>query len=76
VVILLTHHIYSIRTGEWNRSYGGGEGRYQWEGGDMGKGCKRVNLVQILFKLFQEWGEGIKENDGGGEFNYHIFDLL
>jgi hypothetical protein len=21
-------------------------------------------------------GEGIKENDGGGEFNYDIFDIL
>jgi hypothetical protein len=27
-----------------------------------------------LLKLFQEWGkEGIKENDGGDEFNYDIF---
>jgi hypothetical protein len=26
-----------------------------------------------MLKLFQEWGEGmIKENDGGGEFNYDI----
>jgi hypothetical protein len=25
-----------------------------------------------LLKLFQEWEEGIKENDGGGEFNYDI----
>jgi hypothetical protein len=26
-----------------------------------------------LLKLFQEWGEReIKENDGGGEFNYDI----
>jgi hypothetical protein len=27
-----------------------------------------------LLKLFQEWGRGIKENDGGGEFKYDIFD--
>jgi hypothetical protein len=28
-------------------------------------------------KLFQECGErGVKENDGGGEFNYDIFDTL
>jgi hypothetical protein len=28
-------------------------------------------------QLFQEWWEeGIKENDGGGEFKYDIFDLL
>jgi hypothetical protein len=26
-----------------------------------------------LLKLFQEWEEGgIKENEGGGEFNYNI----
>jgi hypothetical protein len=27
-------------------------------------------------KLFQERERGIKENDGGGEFNYDIFDTL
>jgi hypothetical protein len=28
-------------------------------------------------KLFQEWGEEeIKENGGGGEFTYEIFDIL
>jgi hypothetical protein len=26
-------------------------------------------------KLFQVWGKGEKENDGGGEFNYDIFDI-
>jgi hypothetical protein len=26
-----------------------------------------------LLKLFQEWGGGVKENDGGGEFNSDIF---
>jgi hypothetical protein len=29
-----------------------------------------------LLKLFQEWGSGIKENDGGVEFKYDIFDIL
>jgi hypothetical protein len=29
-----------------------------------------------LLKLFQEWGEEIKKNDGGDEFKYDIFDLL
>jgi hypothetical protein len=30
-----------------------------------------------LLKLFQEWGVGaLNENDGGGEFNYSIFDIL
>jgi hypothetical protein len=28
-------------------------------------------------KLIREWEEeGIKENDGGGEFKYDIFDIL
>jgi hypothetical protein len=28
-------------------------------------------------KLFQEWGEErIKENGGGGEFKYDIFDTM
>jgi hypothetical protein len=28
-------------------------------------------------KLFQEWEkEGMKENGGGGEFKYDIFDIL
>jgi hypothetical protein len=30
-----------------------------------------------LLKLFQEWGKReIKENGGGGEFKYDIFDTL
>jgi hypothetical protein len=30
-----------------------------------------------MLKLFQEWGEeGIKENDGGGEFKYDTFDIV
>jgi hypothetical protein len=29
-----------------------------------------------LLKLFQKWGvEGIKENGGGGEFEYDVFDI-
>jgi hypothetical protein len=27
-------------------------------------------------KLFLEWGGRIRENDGGGESNYNIFDIL
>jgi hypothetical protein len=26
-------------------------------------------------KLFQEWGKGKKENEGGGEFKYDKFDI-
>jgi hypothetical protein len=29
-----------------------------------------------LLKLFQESGEGIKENGGGGEFKYGTFVIL
>jgi hypothetical protein len=30
-----------------------------------------------LLKLSQKWGErGMKENDGGDEFKYDIFDIL
>jgi hypothetical protein len=27
-------------------------------------------------KVCKIWGRGIKENGGGGEFNYDIFDIL
>jgi hypothetical protein len=48
------------------------------EGEDVGKECRRVNMVQIScicvckWKLFQQWGREIKERDGGGEFRYDI----
>jgi hypothetical protein len=59
-------------------------GWYQWEGKDEGTGCRRVNIVQILCihvcngkrmrpaKYSSNVGEGVKENDGGGEFSYDI----
>jgi hypothetical protein len=32
-----------------------------------------MKMVKLdLLKLFQEWEGGIKENGGGGEFNYDI----
>jgi hypothetical protein len=32
---------------------------------------------RVLLKLFPErMGGGIKENDGGGELSYNIFDIL
>jgi hypothetical protein len=41
--------------------------------------CSRNNMNSCmkmekwdLTKLFQEWRRGIKENDGGSEFNYDI----
>jgi hypothetical protein len=54
----------------------------------VGKGCKTVNLVQILCTheckqkntpaetISQTGGEGIKDNGGGSEFKYDIFDIL
>jgi hypothetical protein len=54
---------------------------------DMGKGCGRVNMVQILCTHVCKWknetclnccrngGEGIKENNGGMNSN-NIFDIL
>jgi hypothetical protein len=34
--------------------------------------CMKMKKLDML-KLFQEWGEErIKENDGGGEYNYDI----
>jgi hypothetical protein len=47
------------------------------------KGCRRVNMVEYYVlmyengkmrptELFQEWGRGIEESDGGCEFKYDI----
>jgi hypothetical protein len=62
---------------------------YQWEGEDVKKVCREVNMVEILciplckckmipIKTTPEMGggRGIKDSDGGGEFNYDIFDIL
>jgi hypothetical protein len=74
------------RTGGQNKSCLGDW--YQWEGEDVGKGCKRRNMVQILCTHVFKWsmrpveimlGVGqrrIKENGGGGELNYDIFYFL
>jgi hypothetical protein len=52
---------------------------------EVGKGYGRVNVVQILCMLWKNdnvetvpgWEEGrIKENGGGSEFKYGIFDML
>jgi hypothetical protein len=33
--------------------------------------------VKIILKEQRFWGEGeIRENDGGGEFEYNIFDIF
>jgi hypothetical protein len=61
----------------------------RWEGEVMGKGGRKVNTVQkcvhmyvnakiILVQTIQRIGRGggTKENSGGGEFKYDIFDTL
>jgi hypothetical protein len=59
-----------------------------WVVGTLEKGCRRVNMVQILYTHVCKWknetcwnysrngGGGIKENDGRGELSYDIFDIL
>jgi hypothetical protein len=57
------------------------EGWHQWEGEDIRKGCGRVNMVEYCALMYENgkmrpvetvpgMGERIKENGGGGEFNY------
>jgi hypothetical protein len=55
---------------------------------DMGKGCKNLDMVQILCTRYingkmrpvettlEMQGGEIKENDRGGEFKYDIFDIF
>jgi hypothetical protein len=48
-------------------------------GEEVGKRCKRVNVVQNVHLNRNEKKipvERIKENDGRGEFKYDIFDIL
>jgi hypothetical protein len=70
--------------GRTGPAWGGGDTSGRREA--MGRECGRVNMVQILCTHVCKWknetccscsrkGE-IKENDGGGEFNYDIFDIL
>jgi hypothetical protein len=59
-------------------------GWYQWEGEDIRKGCRRVNVVEYYVLMHENGkmrpvetipgmgGGRIKENDGGGEFNYDL----
>jgi hypothetical protein len=56
-------------------------------GEDVGKGCVRVNIVQLLYTHVCKWKMipvetipgnevgGIKENVGRDEFKYDIFDV-
>jgi hypothetical protein len=59
-------------------------GWHQWEGENIRKGCRSVNMVEYYVLMYDNGklrpvetiqgmeGEGIKENDGGGEFKYDI----
>jgi hypothetical protein len=41
------------------------------------KGHLTLSCFKYLFKLLQEWwGNGVRENKQGSEFNYDIFDIL
>jgi hypothetical protein len=58
---------------------GGGGPTSSGRGEDIRKGYKRVNMVEILCTHVWKWknetgrqGGGIKENGGGGEFNYDM----
>jgi hypothetical protein len=76
------------RTEGRNGSYlGVGGGWYQWEQEKVGKGYRRVNMVQILCTHVCKWknqtcetisgmGRWIKENGVGYEFKYGIFGIL
>jgi hypothetical protein len=35
-----------------------------------------VNGKMVSAEIIPGIGEGLKENDGGGEFKYYIFDIL
>jgi hypothetical protein len=59
-------------------------GWHQWDGGKHKERCRRVNMVEYSVLMYENgkmrpvdttpgMGErGIKENDGGGEFNHDI----
>jgi hypothetical protein len=71
------------RTGQFLPGGNGTSGR----GEDVGKGCVRVNIVQLLYTHVCKWKMipvetipgnevgGIKENVGRDEFKYDIFDV-
>jgi hypothetical protein len=49
------------------------EGEY---GADTVYSCMQMEKLYLL-KLFQDWEKRrIKENGGGGEFTYDIFDIV
>jgi hypothetical protein len=57
---------------------------YQWEGADIRKEYKKVNIMEYYVLMYENGKmrpveiipgmqeEETKENDGGGEFNYYI----
>jgi hypothetical protein len=55
-------------------------------GEDVRKGCRKLNVVEYYVLMYENGkmgpvetgmgGKRIKENNGGGEFNSDIFDIL
>jgi hypothetical protein len=79
--ILKEQSLFFFKNGEQEGKTGPVWDWYQWEGVDLRKVWKRLNVVEILCTHVWKWpvetisgmGEGvIKENDGGGESNYDI----
>jgi hypothetical protein len=78
-------HFYSFTNSEHRRAEQVLSGGWQqWGGEDIRKGCGRVNMVEY-YTLMNENGKlrpvetipglgegGVKESDGGDEFNYDI----
>jgi hypothetical protein len=81
--------IYKIREKRMEQVLPAGEGGCTSERGkEMGKGLGKVHIIKILCTHVCKWkndtsrncsrngGRRIEENDGGCEFEYHIFDIL
>jgi hypothetical protein len=62
-------------------------GWYWWRGELAGKGCRRVNMVQILcthlcklkndaYSNYSRYRVRNKGECSGGEFRYDVFDIL
>jgi hypothetical protein len=67
-----------FKTGEQEGKTGPIWGLAPVGGGGYKERCRRVNMVEYYALMNEngkmrpaEMGEGIKENDGGGEFNYN-----
>jgi hypothetical protein len=81
---MLFFFFYKISEQEGRTCPGWGVGT-SGKGRDMRKGCKRVNMVKYYIHMCVNGKmrpvetisgmEGVKENNGGNEFKYDIFDI-